>query len=610
MTSFPSLAGHGAIGVDIETFEPKSLKKYGPGTYRGGYIAGVAIATQRGFKAYYPVAHEAGPNLPREKVFGWLKKELSRPKQPKRGANLLYDMGYLKEVGVDLVGPIEDVQVAEPLLDENRLSYSLDMIARDRVGRQKNDDQMVDFLKRHFGKKDAKANIWRAPPDVVAPYAIEDAQLAVDVFDVQKKLLEDQGLWPLFQLEASLMPMLLAMRKRGVRIDVPRVEQQLHDLGKKQTAAEKRVKRLTGVDLECWNAASIARIFDELGLGYPRTPKTKAPSFTAGFLNSHPSEVAKLILEVRRYDKLRGTFLQGQLLDNSVDGRVHCQFNQLKSDDHGTISGRFSSSNPNLQFIPVRTEEGNAIRRAFLPEPGCEWAKLDWSQIEYRLITVDAYDLGLRGASEVIDRYQDPEADYHQIIADMTNLPRSQAKTINFGIAYGEGVPKLAGQLGLTLDEADVLMSQYHRNAPFVKPLLRHYMHLAEITGEIQTLYGRRRRFSRWVTRIKGEQIFTDHRINGASRRVGVHAALNARIQGSAADVMKKAMVDIWQGGTVAVLGAPHLTVHDELDYSVPKTKIGCEAIAEVKNIMESVVRMPVPLLADMKTGPNWGDCV
>lgn len=609
MSSFPSLAGHGAIGVDIETFEPKRLKDYGPGTYRGGYIAGVAIATQKGFKQYYPVAHEAGENLPKEKVFGYLKEQLSRPKQPKRGANLIYDMGYLKEVGVDFVGPIEDVQTAEPLLDENRFSYDLNSIAKDRVGRGKNDDAMVEFLKTHFGKKDPKANIWRAPPEVVGPYAIEDAQLAVDVFDAQKKELEAQGLMGLFHLEASLTPMILAMRKRGVRIDVKRAEALHDELGKKQKSLEKRIKRMTGIDIECWNANNLAKIFDKLELEYPRTPKTKAPSFTANFLNFHPHPITAIIREIRQYDKLRGTFLQGQILDNNINGRIHCQFNQLKSDDYGTVSGRFSSSNPNLQFIPIRTEDGRTIRRMFVPERGCKWAKLDWSQIEYRLIANDAFDLGLRGSQEVIERYQNSDADYHQIIADMTGLPRGQAKTINFGIAYGEGVVNLAGQLGMPFDEAEELINAYHRNAPFVKPLLKHFMRLAERTGEVITMYGRRRRFNRWVTKIKGEEIYTNHRINHGSRRMGVHAALNARIQGSAADVMKKAMVDIWNSGVCDEIGVPHLTVHDELDYSYPDTKKGRAAIAEVKHMMENVIKISVPLIADLKTGPNWGDC-
>ena len=609
MTSFPSLAGHGPIGVDIETFEPKRLKDYGPGTYRGGYIVGVAIATKKGFKQYYPVAHESGENLPKDKVFGWLREQLSRPKQPKRGANLIYDMGYLKEVGVDFVGPIEDVQTAEPLLDENRFSYDLNSIAKDRIGRQKNDDGMVDYVKSHFGKKDPKANIWRAPPEVVAPYAIEDAQLAIDVFDVQEKELEKQGLMPIFHLEARLTPMLLAMRKRGVRIDVKTAEQQYEEFRKKQKVLEKRIKRMSGVDIECWNAKNLAEIFDKLDLDYPRTPKTNAPSFTAGFLQYHPHPITAIIREVRQLDKLCGTFIQGQILDNNVGGRIHCQFNQLKSDDYGTVSGRFSSSNPNLQFIPIRTEDGRMIRRMFIPERGQRWAKLDWSQIEYRLIANDAFELRLRGSEEVISKYQNSDADYHQIIADMTGLPRSQAKTINFGLAYGEGVKKLAGQLGLTFGDAEQLIGAYHNNAPFVKPLLKHFMRQAERNGEVITLYGRRRRFNRWVTRIKGEEVYTNHKISGSSKRMGVHAALNARIQGSAADIMKKAMVDIWESGVCDVIGAPHLTVHDELDYSYHDTRRGREALNEVKYMMENVVKISVPLIADLKTGLNWGDC-
>lgn len=605
---FPSLAGQGIIGIDCECYDP-DLKEKGPSTYRGGYIAGISVATEAGFAEYYPVAHECGENLPKEKVFSWLKKQLANSKQPKAGANLLYDMGFLREEGVEVKGELLDVLVAEPLLNENRLSYDLDHVAKDRIGRGKVEDEMIEKIVSRFGKKNPKANIWRMDPDDVRSYAIPDAQIPIDLFKAQKEELEKQELMPLFRMESALMPMLLDMRSRGVRIDVDRTQQMYDDLTKKQRLLEKKVKRKTGIEIDCWNPTSLAELFDFYGLEYPLTPKTKKPSFKADFLDNHSHPFTEDVRTIRQFDKLRGTFLESQLLGNQINGRIHCQFNQLKSDGRGTVSGRFSSSNPNLQFIPIRTEEGRMIRRLFLADVGQKWYKIDWSQIEYRLIAHDAFTLGLRGAAEVVERYQDPEADYHQILADMTGLSRSRAKTINFGLAYGEGVAKLCAQLGLSFNDGDDLIRSFHRKAPFMKPLLKHFKRQASVEGRVITMFGRRRRYDRWVTRISGKEVYTNHRINGSSDRMGVHAGLNSRVQGTAADIMKKAMVEIYESGVCDVIGVPQLTVHDELDGSYPDTKIGREAVAEMKYLMENTVSLSVPLIADLKTGPNWGDC-
>lgn len=607
---FPSLAGQGMVGIDTENYDP-DIKTKGSGAFRDGRLVGVSVATEAGFARYYPVGHEAGGNMDKRKVLGWLQDQL-KLKVPKVGAHLLHDLSYLHVEGVRAEGPFYDVQNAEPLLTEDRFQYSLDAIAKDYLGVGKKDEELDAWLKEKFGRKNPKGNIWRAPPEVVGPYAVEDAVLPLKIFAKQRPLLQERKLWSLFEdVETPLVPMLLAMRVRGVRVDLKRAHQMHDELSAKKAQILAEVRRVAGRDVEIWAAKSIAGTFDALGLEYPLTPKTKQPSFTASFLENSDHPVARMVVEARRIDKMLGTFLEGGIFESQVRGRIHCQFNQLKSDEGGAVSGRFSSSNPNLQFIPIRTEEGRKIREMFLADAGQDWYKLDWSQVEYRLIVHDAACLGLRGAAEVVQRYHDdPDTDYHQAIADMTGLGRGPAKTLNFGLAYGEGLEKLCRQLGLERREGEALINEYHRRAPFIRMLMRHLSSLAGRTGEVRTLLNRVRQFNTWVAkkRVNGEiqEIFTRKPIPG-SRRAFTHKALNARIQGSAADLMKRAMVLVWQSGACDVLGVPQLTVHDELDGSVPQTKAGREALAEVKRIMEEVVPLRVPLKVDLSVGRNWG---
>jgi DNA polymerase I-like protein with 3'-5' exonuclease and polymerase domains len=608
----PSLKGQGMISIDCETYDPGMQEDRGSGAHRDdGHLAGISVATEAGFAAYYPVGHESGPNLPKEPIVRWLKKELATP-VPKVGAHLLYDMGWLAREGIKLSGPTYDIQIADPLIKE-RFKYSLDVISKDWTGRGKTDDELDDFLKRNFGgpKSKLKANIWRAPPDVVAPYAIDDAKLPLEIFAKQRLVLEKDGLWDLFVMESKLIPMLLAMRQRGVRVDLSRAERMRDQLKLEYQQLLAEIKRLTGHDVDVWAAKSIGKVFDAEGIPYPLTPKTKQPSFTAEFLDSVDHPMAEKIVRARKVDKLVGTFLEGCILEGHYKGRVHCQFNQLKSEEGGAVSGRFSSSKPNLQFIPVRTDEGRMLRRMFLADEGEVYWHKDYSQIEFRLLTEDAAALKLPGAQQIVEAYRtDPKTDFHEVIAQMAAIDRRRAKTINFGLAYGEGVAKLARQLGLSRDEAEAFIRGYHRKVPFMRPLMDYFTAQASKTGEIRTLMYRRRRFDLWESkrRATGEVFYTPHRIPG-SKRAFTYRALNARTQGGAADVMKKAMVDVWESGVCDVLGVPQLTVHDELDGSFKDTKAGREALAELHHIMEHTVELSVPLKVDGSLGPNWGDC-
>lgn len=895
------------IAVDTEGWDPE-LKTKGPGWHRDDtYTAGVAIGTELGgFRRYYNIEHPDTENrVDRDKLFAWLNHELRRTDQPKVGAHLLYDIGYLGEYGVEFKGPLYDVQVAEPLLDENAFNYSLERLSKKYLGIGKLDDELEAYIKATFGKE-ARSNpkrfIAKCPSTVVAPYAIGDVNHPLEIFKAQKPLLEAEQLWDLFIMESKLIPLLHKMRKRAVAVDIDKADAMRSRLRLEQSEARRKMRSIVGFDVEVWAAKSLAQAYDQLGVQYPRTPKTGAPSFTKpsmerlAAMGGTAGEFTKAVLEDRRLDKMCGTFLEGCILDAHHNGRIYCNFNQLKSDDGGTVSGRFScvagwtpintkrglvpirdiqigdevwthkerwrkvthtwikgheqmldvylsngevltctrkhrlldangqwvtagtlherfkeldvqsiehqegvalvpasgyadaedsqdawdylaqcqgcaghphaqgrkeglgisaplaledarpkrdagqiwqeapqlegtlhrqerlhhvqasrpeatadtqphhlqdiwyqetaprlgspshrrrriqlrqaqfgnrdqertqgnplvtedragvveitaikinrpyevyditveedesyaslgclshnSSLPNLQFIPERTAEGKLIRSIFQPDPGCRWAKPDYSQIEFRLMVHDAVEMGLRGARAIADEFiNDPTTDFHEVVAeivfggDFTDTHRKRGKTINFGIAFGEGKDKLASQLGVPLDEAMQIIAMYHRKLPFMEGLADGASRLAAKTGEIVTLYGRKRRFpwgkAKW-DRETGERSVTilPHRVPGATR-VFTHKALNARIQGSAADIMKDAMVKLDADGIFDVLGVPHLTVHDELDFSYPSTRIGVQAMEHVKHVMETVVRLEVPLKVDIASGPNWGE--
>lgn len=645
---FPDLRGQGMIAFDVESCDPYLASK-GPGYVRGdAYIAGVAVGTEAGFRRYYPVAHEnSGRNLSKRAVFGWLREVLDIP-VPKIGANLLYDLEALHFAGVPVRGPYYDVQNAEALLDETRLTYSLESIAQDRLGEGKQQTVMLKWLTQAFGNEsNIKKNIWRAPPEVVGPYAESDVDIPLRLFAAQRPVLHDEGLWELFELESKLVPMLLAMRIRGVPVDIAHTEKLLAHLDKTYDESIDHIQRQVGFKPDIWAAESLAKVFDKFGVEYPRTPKTGAPSFRKEWLAQQNHPVANMIKEARNMDKFRGTFVKGYILDGHVNGRIHTQFHQLRSDDGGTVSGRFSSSNPNLQNIPTRTAEGKLIREAFIAEQGQDWWSLDWSQIEYRLIVHYAALLNLEGIQPIVDSYwNDANVDYHQEVAKLTGLSRSDAKNLNFGLAYGQGVDLLCSNLGVDRATGEAIMAEYHSKAPFIRQLANKASERAGANGYITTLLGRRRRFNTWE-RGRGSEFLSesnlgmfkhalDHSKNSrvirllkdvpddervpsnkhylnllqmdGYRRYKLHKALNALIQGSAADIMKKAMVLIWESGVCDVIGAPHLTVHDELDGSYvkgdPKHE---EALAEVKNIMENCHKFRIPIRADGETGANWG---
>jgi DNA polymerase I-like protein with 3'-5' exonuclease and polymerase domains len=391
------------------------------------------------------------------------------------------------------------------------------------------------------------------------------------------------------------------MRFRGVRVDLEKAKFTAQWL---RAEAKKAQAGLPGVDV--WSADSIARAFDKAGLQYPRTAAGN-PSFTRPWLETQHHPLAVAVLRVRQCEKAANPFVESYILEDHHNGRVHCQFNQLRSDDYGAVSGRFSSSNPNLQNIPARDEViGPMLRSLFIPEEGCLWRRADYSQIEYRLLT--HYAVGPNG-EELRERYRkDPKTNYHRMTEAMVleetgvELGYKPAKNLNFGMVYGMGEDKLTRSLGVSPELGARLSNAYHTAMPSIRATYKAAERLALRRGYIRTILNRRRRFNR----------FEKNKFNpDREQRAGTHKSLNGLLQGGAADIMKKAMVDCYEAGLFAedLCGIPHLTVHDELDWSDIGTVRAAEAFAEVEHIMTTGVQLKVPLLLEMSTGANWGDC-
>lgn len=630
LPKLPSLAGAPVVALDIETHDPQ-LKELGPGVRRGAFILGIAVAVPDGGRWYIPFGHQEGRQYPEARVKEWARRELCRPDQPKLGANLMYDLDFLYHWGVPVTGPFYDVQIAEPLLDENRFRYNLDSLSDQYVGKGKETAILELACEARGWKGKPQEHLLKLPPEIVGPYAEGDVDRPLLIFKEQRKLLKKDGLWDLFLLETRLLPMMLAMRQRGVRVDQHGAADFLVEVTQNAMDAQARVNEIAGFHVEINAAASIKKAADHLGIQYKMTRKGN-PSFTKAFLEYDAGDFGKAVVEARKWDKLRGTFLKGHLGNQHViDGRVHCEFHTMRGDDYGTVTGRFSSSNPNLQQIPKRDPMTAVLRSFFKPEPGELWGRADYSQIEIRILA--HYAKG-PGAEEIRQAFRDdPDIDYHTMCSKIAGVPRDHAKCINFGVIYGMGAKKMAKDLGLSFEEAKARLNGYYAKLPFIKQTMNLASFTAAERSYVFTILGRRRRFNEWepadwnlsqefravdnVDRRSAAAVrewvtaqvktATGHKPRYGVKRAWTYRALNAVIQGSAADLMKKAMVDIWEAGICDVLGAPLLTVHDELNYSVPDTKEGREAFDESVRLMENAITFRVPLRVDAALKKDWG---
>lgn len=566
-----------------------------------------------GWSGYIPIRHYGGGNLDEKIVNRWLKKVFECPAD-KIMHNAQYDLGWIKRMGFTVNGRIIDTMLVASLLDENRFSYSLNALAYEHLGKTKSEKALVEAA-REFGV-DPKAEMWKMPAMYVGPYAEVDAVLTLELWNYFSTMLGKEDLWNIANIELDLLPCLVDMTMRGVRIDVNRVERTKDMLLKREKEVMKEIKRITGSSVEIWAAQSLSKAFDKLDITYPKTEKG-APSFTKQFLNEHAHPVSKLIVEARNLNKTSGTFINTIIKHCRADGRIHSHINQIRSDDGGTVSGRISMSNPNLQQIPARDPElGPMIRSLFLPEEGDQWAAIDYSQQEPRILVHYAHVYGktrgipLEGAAEFVEAYNtDPATDFHTMVAEMTNIPRKQAKTINLALMYGMGVNKMAESLDITVEEAKKLVKQYHNRVPFVKGLMTGVMNRLNensSAGALRSLGGRKCRFDMWEPdtfamnkALPYREAVSTYGATTRLKRAYTYKALNRLIQASAADMTKKAMVALYQKGKL-----PLVQIHDEIAMSVKNL----DEANEIARIMENVLPLEVPSKCDIEMGPSWGE--
>jgi DNA polymerase I-like protein with 3'-5' exonuclease and polymerase domains len=595
--SFPDLSKYDEIAIDLETKDP-DLKTIGSGSVVGrSKIVGIAVAVQD-WKGYYPIAHEGGGNMDITMVLKWFQDVLNTD-AIKIFHNAMYDVCFIKAAGLKINGKIVDTMIAGSLVDENRFRYDLGSMGRDYLGIGKNEAVLKETA--DLWGVDAKSEMYKLPAMYVGEYAEQDADLTFKLWQEMKKQIYHEDVEDIFNLETELFPCLVDMRFLGVRVDTQAAYELKQQLLTEEKECLQKIKTETSIDVQIWAARSIEKVFQKLSLPYDLTAKTNSPSFTKNFLQNHPHPMVKLIARAREINKSHTTFID-TILKHQHKGRIHAEINQIRSDSGGTVTGRFSYNNPNLQQIPARNKElGPRIRSLFIPEEDCQWGCFDYSQQEPRLVTHYAALDGLYGVDEVLDAYNEGEADFHQIVAEMANIPRSQAKTINLGLFYGMGKNKLQAELGVSKDDANDLFRLYHDKVPFVKMLMESVMRRAQDKGRVRTLLGRRCRFNLWEPNQFGIHKALNHEDALAEHGPGIkraftYKALNKLIQGSAADMTKKAMVDLYKEGII-----PHIQVHDELDISVSNNA------DKIKEIMESAVELEVPNKVDYESGPNWG---
>lgn len=642
MSKLPSWAGAKRIAIDVETKDPQ-ITTLGPGVRRDGKMVGVSFAIEEGPSFYLPFGHDLGDNLPESKVLDYLRYQAKNFRGLLVGANLSYDLDWLWENDIYFpqVRSYADVQIAEPLIDELQMNYSLQAIAERHNFAGKDEYLLREAANSyHINKKplDPKKDLWRLPARYVGAYAEQDVVLPLKIFRHQERLIEEQDLWRIFELESQVLPALVRMRRRGVLIDQTRLSEIERWSLQEETKALQEVRRITGINIEVghvWRAEALAPALAQQGIEVSRT-KTGKPSVKKEALDGIDNPVAKLLNRARKVNKVRTTFA-ASIWQHMTNGRIHGVLNQLrKTEDQsgeeeskGAAYGRLSGQNPNMQQQPARDPEiGPMWRSIYLPEPGTLWAAKDYSQQEPRMTTHFAEVCGLPMAKEAGDAYRnDPNCDNHQMMADMAGIHRKQAKEIYLGITYGMGGPKMCSKLGLptrwavsygppyarTLEhfstyseatdrqhelvmegeqarayevageEGQRLLDAVDQRVPFLKKLAKLAEKRAKDNGYIITLGGRRCRFPQAPD---GSYEWT-------------HKALNRLIQGSSADQTKKAVVEVDAAGYFI-----QLQVHDEIDGSY-ETVAQAEQAAE---IMRTCMPIRVPSKVDVEVGPSWGE--
>ena len=603
-SEYKDLSQYKEIAIDLETRDDGINERLGAGWALGkGEIVGFAVAVE-GWKGYFPFGHLGGGNMIPEQVKKYMKDVCALP-NTKIFHNAQYDVGWLQASGITVNGPIVDTMIAAALINENRFSYSLNALSVDYLNEIKAETELREAAAAHG--IDPKAEMWKLPAEHVGYYAEQDAELTLKLWQRFKHEITSQSLTTVWEMEQQLLPILIKMRQRGVRVQVEKAAELQKEMKLQEKEILLDIKKEIGIEIDIWAPRQIAKAFDKLKLEYPRTEKTKEPSFTQNWLINNKNKIAQLIVSAREVNKFHGTFLSS-IMKYQVNGRIHGEINQLRGDNGGTVSGRLSMSNPNLQQVPSRNKDfGPKIRSLFIPEEGHKWGSFDYSQQEPRMTVHYAASIGdgYEGSNELVDAYQNASADFHQTVADLVGIDRTQAKTIGLGLMYGMGKNKLANSLGVSKDEANELIIKYNKKVPFVKKLSDRCKYAADEKGVIRTKKGRKCRFDMWETRDFGLHQAEKYEDAVAKygkdniKRAYTYKALNRLIQGSSADQTKQSMLDCYNAGHL-----PMLQIHDELCFNIKD-----EAHAkQIQKLMQNTIEFKVPSVVEYGLGESWGD--
>lgn len=580
----PTLQNHTHIWCDTET----------TGLGRYDVPVGLSYALEDGTRRYVRWAHRrGGNNIELPQVLEWWQREVIDRGLTVVFHNAVYDCRMMTNIGARMPVRIEDTCVIAALLNEYEKSYSLEELSRTYLGPQhvKDSKDLEDYCVQFLGGKVGKGNAGLyhlAPGDIVEPYAEQDAHLTRLLYKALRPRIDEEGLNKIFDTECGVTPVLVRMYQAGVRVSTQRASTLRDELLLMHDKAMNRLNELNGGKFNPRSSKQVDQLLAKFGIQLEKTAKGN-PKADKEALKNIDHEVVALINDARRAAHYADTFIESYIFSNVTEHEcIHPSFHQAKSAFGGTITGRFSSSGGlNAQNIPKRDSTwAPKIRGMFIPayDEG-QWLRLDFSQIEYRFFAHYA-------GGEVQRRYnEDPTVDYHQMVSELTGVPRDKAKGINFGFLYGMGERKLARGLGLDGHESREIFSQYHSAIPEVRLMAARASNKAISRGYVVTWGGRRCRFKRMD--------------NGAY--MDAHKALNKLLQGSAADLIKVAMIEVdkvinWEDEIL------HLTVHDELDMTVPPGEEGMESAKRIKQAMEGAGILRVPVIAEAELGDSWGN--
>jgi DNA polymerase I-like protein with 3'-5' exonuclease and polymerase domains len=637
-SELPDLRNADLMSLDLETKDERLQAEKGSGWPIGaGYICGLAAAWRADgdIHAFYAsIRHSDSQNFDPACVYRWLSDHIAAGVRIV-GHNIGYDFGWLRtEAGIRMPPPqrLDDTGAMATMINENLPSYSLDALCGWRGLPGKGETLLIKTIESTFNvkctarKTRPQAYIWRLPAAIVGPYAEQDAISTLLLFESLDPELDKENLRAAYRLECDLLPLVLEMRLRGIRVDVDAAARNRDILLRKRDAVLAELAsrlEVVGVDMQdIGHTGWLAETCTRLGIAFPLTAKGN-PSFTSsaaqlGWMRQHSHWFPPLVVRAKEYDGAGTKFLQTYLIEHAVSDRIFAEIHPHRDDSGGAKSTRFSYSHPPLQQMSSHSDEiAPLIRGVFLPDEGDAWASCDYSQQEYRLLVGEAASRNLTGAREAALRYcNGHDVDFHALVAEMAGIDRQTAKSANFAKAYRAGIPKFAATIRKSEAEAQAIMARYDRELPFVSQLAALCERQAKQDGYLRLFDGTLRHFNQWEARgiewgkgnrapcsleeARRRQRNPEHPWFGQQlRQAGAYTAVNALIQGTGARIAKTWMRACWQEGIV-----PLLMMHDGLELSVSSP----DQAERVAQLGRDAVKLDVPMQVDVKYGRTWAD--